>query len=288
LGQDLARAASRSKCAYSELSTPPISASRASSPDNRSRRSGHHGFEALRLRHRLAADVEDVHDGGEAHERRVVLQTEAGQQRFKGHAVPDVREGRAVEIESQRALRTVRRPNQPLEARVAIDKAADQPCTGHAIDPQAPPRGPEPPLVLAAIEARNLAAGLVRLIRCQQLPGALAEVRPCRLGFLARFAGEEIDGTYGLIFALQFALQTHQFSGRQRPQGAVRFLPRLAQFGVVLGPVEQLAVGGRFAGGARRNAHQPRAAAFADALVGQRLQVLLAIGWDRKQIGAVA
>ena len=71
-------------------------------------RAGHHRLEAARLGNRLAADVEGMDDRRRAGERGIVVEAEARHQGLEGHALADVGEGRAVEVEAERALRTFR------------------------------------------------------------------------------------------------------------------------------------------------------------------------------------
>src|SRR5437016_803007 len=69
-----------------------------------------HGFEALRLRCRGAADVEEMDRRRDGGERGVVVQTERLGQDFERHAVLDVSEFRAIEVVADRLLRAFARP----------------------------------------------------------------------------------------------------------------------------------------------------------------------------------
>src|SRR5262249_47040130 len=77
-----------------------------------------------------------MHKGGQPAERGVFLEVEAAQQYLKGDAFIDVRELRAVEIEPDCGLWTVRGSRQPQKSRFLIDEALDEPRAGNAIDPK--------------------------------------------------------------------------------------------------------------------------------------------------------
>src|SRR5437868_14000628 len=86
-----------------------------------------HGFQGLGVGRRDTADVEEVDGGADFCERGVVLQAEGRQQHLEGHAVLDVSELRAVEVEADRLLRAFARARDPGEGRLAVDEALDQP-----------------------------------------------------------------------------------------------------------------------------------------------------------------
>src|SRR6185295_13699237 len=87
------------------------------------------------VRDRDAADIEEVDGGGELMQPAVALEAEAREQDFERHAIADVREVGAVEVEAEGAPGPVAGLVQPFEARLAVDEALDEPGACEAVDP---------------------------------------------------------------------------------------------------------------------------------------------------------
>jgi len=71
----------------------------------------------------------------ESRKSRIVLQAKTHQQHFKRHLGIDVGELRAIEIETDRPLGTVRGALEAEKFRIWIDETADQPGRGNTVDP---------------------------------------------------------------------------------------------------------------------------------------------------------
>jgi hypothetical protein len=152
--------------------------------------SGQHGLDARRLGHRHTADIEAVNDGSDARQRRIAFQAEAGRQHFEAHAAADMGERGAVEIETERRLRTFLRSVEPEEFRLAVNETPDQPGRGHAIDPEVPARRPGPPLKVG-----NWQGGGSRPLSTAGSPlAADSSATNARLRLPLRLAGKIIDG----------------------------------------------------------------------------------------------
>ena len=95
--------------------------------------------------------------------------------RYSESSMPPIRN---VEVEAEGALRALRRRGKPAKTRVLVDEPLDQPRAGDPVYPQAPSRRPGTPLALADIEQRDVALGLVRLIRRHAGFDALLKVGP--------------------------------------------------------------------------------------------------------------
>src|SRR5437016_341375 len=93
-----------------------------------------------------------MHDGAHGRERGVLLQIETGEQHLERHAVADVRELGAVEVEPDRSARTLARSLDPGELRLRVDEALDQPRARQPIDPWVLARRPDPLLVTALVD----------------------------------------------------------------------------------------------------------------------------------------
>jgi hypothetical protein len=124
------------KWAWSESSTPPMSASSASSSWPASACAGQNGLEAAGLRRGRPAHIERMHHRAQAREAAIVLQAEARQQYLERHPLAHVREGRTVEVEPQCIGWAVGRGVQPQKARMRVDKSAGSARRS----PRGPPR----------------------------------------------------------------------------------------------------------------------------------------------------
>jgi hypothetical protein len=106
----------------------------------------------------------------------------------------------AVEIETERRLRTFLRSVEPEEFRLAVNETPDQPGRGYAIDPEIFARRPGPPLKVGAGKAADL-------VRCRHrlAAGRGFERHQCRMRLPLRLAGEIIDGDQRREFAANSA-----------------------------------------------------------------------------------
>lgn len=87
-----------------------------------------------------------MNDLGDLRQRRIV-ELEPPQQRLEGAAVALVRVLGLEHVESQLSrLRLVTLRRDELEARVGVDEALDEPCARDAVDEDALPRDPRPPV----------------------------------------------------------------------------------------------------------------------------------------------
>ena len=227
-------------------------------------------------------------DRGDPCERGIGLEAEAREQRLERHAVADVAEGRAVEVEAERALRAFRRRREPAEARLRVDEAADQPGAGDAVDPQATPRRPRAALVLRALEPRHAAAPCRAARRARAGRRCAARARATRRRPRRSPRREEVDRAHRIELALQpFSAGARARSARARPgRGSP---PSRCAAARRSRRCDRRAGGTRaFLAVARMHGHQPGVAAFARALVGQLLQSLLPRVARGQQIGTVA
>src|SRR5687767_3234210 len=133
-----------------------------------------------------------MHCRADLRERRIAFQAEALQQHLVGHAILDMRELGAVEIEADGALRALARAPEPGEFRLAVDEALDQPSARQAVDPEVGACGPDAPAVAAGAARAQLSLRRPRLAAGISFPIALLEPgkRCRRLRF--RFAGKEV------------------------------------------------------------------------------------------------
>src|SRR5574341_106557 len=134
-----------------------------------------HGLEAGRVRHGDAADVQKMDRGGDLGERRVLVQGEGGGEHLESDSVLHVGEWRPVVVEADRLLRTLARPRDPGELRLAVDEALDEPRTGQAIDPGRLARRPYALLVARALEWPQALHRRARLVARIQLAVAFLE-----------------------------------------------------------------------------------------------------------------
>src|SRR4029079_8264748 len=109
-----------------------------------------------------------------------------------------------------------------------------------------------------------------------------------RFGLDARLRRKEVAGPQGVELLLEAPLEARELGHGEAAQRPVLALPALAQLRVLLRAIEQLSVGSVVVGGIRDHGHQPRAAAFALALVGELAQRLAATRSRRQEVGAVA
>src|ERR1700692_2161846 len=121
--------------------------------------------EAGRFGYRNTADVEVMHQRAQPRQRRIAFKSETCNQYLESYFRVDVREGGAVEVEADRPFRTIFRQFQPDELSLWVDESTDQPGRAEAINHQAPPGRPNPPSIVFAIAAQDLAFGGMRLLR---------------------------------------------------------------------------------------------------------------------------
>lgn len=250
-------------------------------------RPGHDGFEADGLRDRLSAHVKRVNHRAQACESSIRLEIEAHEQRLEGDAIADVREGRAIEVEAHRALRAVGGLVEPSERGLGVDEAANQPGTGHPVDPETTARRPRPAAVLAGVQFRHLAGGPVRFVRRQDCVDALAEIGPGGFGLDACFGWEEVDPLQSGQLLLQSLLEPRQLVHRLGSEPAALDSPARSQLGELLRAVKQLPIGDVVVGRVRNDRHQPGASVFALALVAEFAQRLDTPRTGRHQVGTV-
>jgi hypothetical protein len=150
---------------------------------------GQQRLDARRLDHRHAADVEAMHDGGDARQRGIVVQAEACRQYFERDPAADMGEGRMVKIETKSRLRTLLRIVQPKKCRLPVDEAADQPGRSHAINPQVFARGPA-----SDPESRRWRDGEFCPRLSRLIAGCRFKGRKRRLCLPLRLAGKIVDG----------------------------------------------------------------------------------------------
>src|SRR5260221_534835 len=140
-----------------------------------------HGFEPFGIGHGNAANVEEVDDGADGRKGRVMLQVETCQQHLERHAVTNVRELRAVEVEADGLARPLVRPFDPDELRLRVDEALDQPGAGQAIDPRILAGRPGPLLVTVLVDQPQALPGGARPAARGGVAPAAPELR-ARLG----------------------------------------------------------------------------------------------------------
>src|SRR5258708_31677184 len=102
-------------------------------------------LEPLRVGHRNASRVEEMHCGADRCQGTIGLEAKARQQDLEGDAATHVGEFRAVEVEAHGPLRTIARRVDPCEARIGVDESLDEPGAREAIDPWRLARGPHAP-----------------------------------------------------------------------------------------------------------------------------------------------
>src|SRR5262245_36274441 len=152
-----------------------------------------HGFQALRVGNRDAADVEKVHGSADRGEARVVVKAEAREENLECDAVVDVREFGTVEIEAYGLARAVARTVDPYELGIAIDESLDEPRAGEAIHPQILARCPYPLLIPSWIDLSQSLPGRMRFAARICFLKALFEGGERVGGLELRLAREEID-----------------------------------------------------------------------------------------------
>src|SRR6267378_1520853 len=192
------------------------------------------------VRHRNAADIEEMDRITEGRHRRIVIETEAREKRFEGDPTLHVREHGAVEVEANGTLRAIARPLDPDEPRVSVDEALDEPRAGEAIHPGVLPRRPHAIAVPGGIEPAQLALRRMRLTYGERplhldLEGGQ---RVCRLSM--RRPGIEIDRDESLERSAQALHERLRLALAQTPQRSPRGADPRNELSVFLAAVEQL------------------------------------------------
>ena len=113
-------------------------------------------------RHGDTADVEKVNEFANTGQRRGVLEAEAGEQGFEGHAGLDMSERGAVEVEAQPLGCPIGGLLEPAKGRLGIDVAANQPGACEPVDPGPPPGRPHPGSVVRCELSRLIALAMPR------------------------------------------------------------------------------------------------------------------------------
>src|ERR1700675_2792544 len=85
--------------------------------------SGDNGRKAGSFGHRDTADIQVMHQGAQARERRIALEAKARKQYLESHLGVDVRECRAIEIKAERPFRLVLDAFEPDKFGLSVDKA---------------------------------------------------------------------------------------------------------------------------------------------------------------------
>src|SRR5262245_25349840 len=111
-----------------------------------------HRLDSLGVGYGNAPDVEEMNCGADGPEARVPVEPEAREQNLERDPVSDVRELRAVEIESHGLLWALAWSGDPDKSGIAIDESPDEPRTGQPIHPGSFPRRPDAPLVASRVD----------------------------------------------------------------------------------------------------------------------------------------
>ncbi|HWT04851.1 MAG TPA: hypothetical protein VN224_03770, partial [Xanthomonadales bacterium] len=191
------------------------------------------------LRGGRAADVQVLNHRADSAQSTILVEIERQNQDFERREMGDVCELGVVEVEAERALRTIFRIVEPHEGRVIVDESPDKPRARDPVDPETPSRRPSAVLKILAREPLDACidrAGLVGRERSDDLQLELFEdsLQPVQTS-----ASEIIDRLQGRAISTKLSHGTaHIGLGSSRKIGA-QLLRGPDQSGELFTPVEE-------------------------------------------------
>src|SRR5258706_7769521 len=170
-----------------------------------------------------------------------MLKVEAGEQHFERHAVTDVRELGAVEVEPHGIAPTLAWHVDPDELRLRVDEALDQPGAGQAIDPRILAGRPGPLLVTALVDQPQPLLGGARLAAGIGVAQAALELRDRLRCLELGLAGIEVDFRELVEGALEPLHPGLRFAGPEPGEGFAELAYLVLELAILGATVEQLA-----------------------------------------------